>query len=549
MANSGNDSSDGIRPHQEPQTAKSEADHVPQVDHASRVEDVQVVGRDKAAQFLKQADHPVVVTPADNARVLRKIDWRILPIMLFVYCLQSLDKTTLSYASVFGLIEDTNLVGEEFSWLGSIVYLAQLVFQPLVAYSLVKFPVGKFSATMVFCWGAVLCGMTAAKDFGGLMASRLLLGAFEASVAPTFIAIVQMWYRRQEQTSRNASWYAMLGVVNMLGSLLTYGLGHIQSSLRPYQIIFLFCGCITVTFSIVMFLFMPDSPMQAKFLSREDKFIAIERLRMNQMGIGSGVWKWDHVKECLLDPKTWLWFLLMLIISIPSGGISTFGPLIIQSFGFDKFTTILFNIPFGAVQMIATLGGAWLADRIKMKSPVLLLLCLPPIAGCAILLAVGRAKSDRAVLLAGYYIISFYPGISPLIYSWSGQNTAGDTKRKVTTAMLFIGASAGNVIGPQLFKPSEKPRYDRGLRTNLALFVVLAVLIVLGMVLIRILNARQAAKRRELGKSENVKDLSMQKGAGQDSEVLNHVEESETVGDKAFDDVTDMKNEDFIYVY
>ncbi|KID64099.1 uncharacterized protein G6M90_00g066230 [Metarhizium brunneum] len=549
MANSGNDSSDGIRPHQEPQTTKSEADHVPQVDHASRMEDVQVVGRDKAAQFLKQADHPVVVTPADNARVLRKIDWRILPIMLFVYCLQSLDKTTLSYASVFGLIEDTNLVGEEFSWLGSIVYLAQLVFQPLVAYSLVKFPVGKFSATMVFCWGAVLCGMTAAKDFGGLMASRLLLGAFEASVAPTFIAIVQMWYRRQEQTSRNASWYAMLGVVNMLGSLLTYGLGHIQSSLRPYQIIFLFCGCITVTFSVVMFLFMPDSPMQAKFLSREDKFIAIERLRMNQMGIGSGVWKWDHVKECLLDPKTWLWFLLMLIISIPSGGISTFGPLIIQSFGFDKFTTILFNIPFGAVQMIATLGGAWLADRIKMKSPVLLLLCLPPIAGCAILLAVGRAKSDRAVLLAGYYIISFYPGISPLIYSWSGQNTAGDTKRKVTTAMLFIGASAGNVIGPQLFKPSEKPRYDRGLRTNLALFVVLAVLIVLGMVLIRILNARQAAKRRELGKSENVKDLSMQKGAGQDSEVLNHVEESETVGDKAFDDVTDMKNEDFIYVY
>ncbi|KID84490.1 allantoate permease [Metarhizium guizhouense ARSEF 977] len=549
MANSGNDSSDGIRPHQEPQTAKSEAYHVPRVDHASTMEDVQVVGRDKAAQFLKQADHPVVVTPADNARVLRKIDWRILPIMLFVYCLQSLDKTTLSYASVFGLIEDTNLVGEEFSWLGSIVYLAQLVFQPLVAYSLVKFPVGKFSATMVFCWGAVLCGMTAAKDFGGLMASRLLLGAFEASVAPTFIAIVQMWYRRQEQTSRNASWYAMLGVVNMLGSLLTYGLGHIQSSLKPYQIIFLFCGCITVAFSIVMFLFMPDSPMQAKFLSREDKFIAIERLRMNQMGIGSGVWKWDHVKECLLDPKTWLWFLLMLIISIPSGGISTFGPLIIQSFGFDKFTTILFNIPFGAVQMIATLGGAWLADRIKMKSPVLLLLCLPPIAGCAILLAVGRAKSDRAVLLAGYYIISFYPGISPLIYSWSGQNTAGDTKRKVTTGMLFIGASAGNVIGPQLFKPSEKPRYDRGLRTNLALFVVLAVLIVLGMVLIRILNARQAAKRRELGKSENVKDLSMQKGAGQDSEVLNHVEESETVGDKAFDDVTDMKNEDFIYVY
>ncbi|KAK5994121.1 putative transporter [Cladobotryum mycophilum] len=524
-------------------TAASGNDIQPITNNAS------LTGRDKAAQFLKQADHTVIVTAADNKRVLRKIDLHILPIILFVYCLQSLDKTTLSYASVFGLIEDTNLVGEQFSWLGSVVYVAQLVFQPLVAYGLVKLPVGKFCATMVFCWGAVLCGMTAAKSFGGLMAARLLLGAFEASVAPTFIAVVQMWYRRREQTKRNASWYAMLGVVNMLGSLLTYGLGHIKSKLHPYQVIFLFCGAVTVAFSVVMFIFMPDSPMEARFLKGEDKLIAIERLRMNQMGIGSGVWKWDHVRECMLDLKTWLWFCLMLTISIPSGGISTFGPLIIQSFGFNSFTTILFNIPFGAVQMIATLGGAWLADRIQMKSAVLLLLCLPPIAGCSILLAVGRAKSDRAVLLVGYYIISFYPGISPLIYSWSGQNTAGDTKRKVTTAMLFVGASVGNIIGPQLFRPSEKPRYDCGLRSNLVLFVVLAVLIVLGMLWIKVLNRRQAAKRRALGKAEVIKDMSM---AGQGSvagqeDVLNHGDEH--IGDKAFEDVTDMKNEDFIYVY
>lgn len=60
---------------------------------------------------------------------------------------------------------------------------------------------------------------------------------------------------------------------------------------------------------------MPDSPVDAKFLKREDKFVAIERLRMNQMGIGSGVWKWGHVWEAMLDVKTWLWFSLMFIIS------------------------------------------------------------------------------------------------------------------------------------------------------------------------------------------------------------------------------------------
>jgi sugar phosphate permease len=149
-----------------------------------------VQGRDKAAQFLKEAGHTVVVTPDDNRRVLRKIDLRILPLILFVYCLQSLDKTTLSYASVFGLIEDTNLVKDEFSWLGSIVYVAQLVFQPMVAYLLVRFPIGKFISTMVFFWGAILCCMAAAHNFTGLMITRLLLGAFEASVGQYALSLL-----------------------------------------------------------------------------------------------------------------------------------------------------------------------------------------------------------------------------------------------------------------------------------------------------------------------------------------------------------------------
>lgn len=137
---------------------------------------------DKAAQFLAEHGGPIIVTPEDNARVLRKIDLTILPILLVVYCLQSLDKTSLSYASVFGLVKDTHLVGREYSWLGSVVYLAQLVMQPLVAVSLVKLPTGKFTAAMVLCWGIVLTGMTASHNFAGLFVTRMLLGGFEASV-------------------------------------------------------------------------------------------------------------------------------------------------------------------------------------------------------------------------------------------------------------------------------------------------------------------------------------------------------------------------------
>ena len=74
--------------------------------------------KDKAAALLEKAEadgHRVVVTPEDNKRILRQIDLIILPILLSVYGLQSLDKTSLSYASVFGLITDTHLVGQQYS--------------------------------------------------------------------------------------------------------------------------------------------------------------------------------------------------------------------------------------------------------------------------------------------------------------------------------------------------------------------------------------------------------------------------------------------------
>jgi MFS family permease len=105
----------------------------------------------------------------------------------------------LSYASVFGLVQDTHLVGLQYSWLGSIVYVAQLVFQPLVAYLLVKLPIGKFAGVMVFTWAIILCGMCGARDFKGLIGTRFLLGVAESAIAPTFIAITNMWYRRSEQ--------------------------------------------------------------------------------------------------------------------------------------------------------------------------------------------------------------------------------------------------------------------------------------------------------------------------------------------------------------
>ncbi|KAK7581012.1 hypothetical protein V3481_013135 [Fusarium oxysporum f. sp. vasinfectum] len=372
--------------------------------------------RDAAAMLLikmgRSPDEQITISPADDARILRRIDIALLPLMLSVYFLQALDKATLSYASIFGLIEDTNLEGDQYSWLGSIVYLAQLIMQPPLALALVKLPIGKLTSAMVLAWGVTLVLMTWASNFKTLMVARFFLGAFEASIGPSFIAITQMWWRRREQTLRIGSWYCMNGLTWVLGSLITYGLARIDSKMKPYQIIFLFFGAITVGVSFVMFFWMPDSPTEAKFLTDEDKIIAIERLRNNQMGVMSREWRISHVVETLKDLKTWCWVAMIFCISVPSNGISTFGPLIIKSFVSDPFETMLFNVPVGVSHIIAVSASAYVAMKWKLKGPVIVILCIPPIVGCAILLHFAHNLENKGVLLAGYFCLCTYTGIS-----------------------------------------------------------------------------------------------------------------------------------------
>lgn len=56
--------------------------------------------------------------PAELKRVLRKIDYRIIPILFFTYMLQYLDKNSINFSSVYGLKKGTGLEGQDFAWLG-----------------------------------------------------------------------------------------------------------------------------------------------------------------------------------------------------------------------------------------------------------------------------------------------------------------------------------------------------------------------------------------------------------------------------------------------
>jgi nitrate/nitrite transporter NarK len=91
------------------------------------------------------------------------------------------------------------------------------------------------------------------------------------------------------------------------------------------------------------------------------------------------------------------------VCRIPSGGISTFGNLIIKSFGYTSFESILFNIPFGVIQIVAIIGGGWLATRFQRKGLVIVVFAFIAAIGTLMMILVPREK--KGVLLFGYYLV------------------------------------------------------------------------------------------------------------------------------------------------
>lgn len=159
---------------------------------------------------------------------------------------------------------------------------------------------------------------------------------------------------------------------------------------------------------------------------------------------------------------------------IPSGGFSTFGTLIIKDFGYVNFTAILFQLPTGALQIIMITGSAWLATRYGRKGLTIAGMALLPLTGVILMLAVPRKY--KGVLLFGYYLVQCMAGITPMIYAWSAQNTAGDTKKKTTSAVVFVGMCTGNIIGPLLYNVNDAPAYRPGLISNLIMFALVGAL-------------------------------------------------------------------------
>ncbi|KAI9045385.1 putative MFS allantoate transporter [Aspergillus affinis] len=385
------------------------------------------------------------IDPAEARRLLWKIDFMILPYLAVCYAFFYIDKTTLSYAAIFGINDDLNLHG-------------------------------KYLGVNIFMWGVFLMIQAACHNFATLAVLRALGGAAEACADPAFMLITSMWYTRREQPVRIGLWYTANGLGIALGGLLGYGIGHIKGALPSWKYEFLVIGALCSIWGIVMFIFLPDSPVSAPGLNQRERRVAVERLRDNQTGIENKHLKPRQVLEAFLDYKMYFFFTLGLVCNIPNGGISNFGTIIIQGFGYSTLVTTLMQIPYGVLIGLSVLACVYLNDRFENRRCVFVLIFLiPNIAGT---FGLRFVPLDRQVgRLICYYLTGPYNAAFVLILSMQIANTAGHTKKVVTNAVLFLGYCTGNIAGPFFFKDSQKPTYELGIWSMIVSHLIEAVII------------------------------------------------------------------------
>ncbi|KAL2070989.1 hypothetical protein VTL71DRAFT_14015 [Oculimacula yallundae] len=324
-----------------------------------------------------------------------------------------------------------------------------------------RLPLAKWSAFNIIMWGGTLCCMAAVKNFAGAVAVRFFLGVFEAAVTPGFALFTSQWYTRREQGTRTGIWFSFNGFAQIFGGLVAYGISigvkkH-GAVIDSWQIVFLTIGLITVMVGCIFLYFMPDNQLNAKFLTPQERLMALERIRKNQQGVGNKHFKMYQFKEALADPMTWAFVFFALVADIPNGGISNFFSQLIVSFGYTPDESLLYGTPGGAVEVVFLIACGYLGDKLGLRVIVGMSGMVTAIIGMLLIVCLPLTNSSGR--LAGYYLTQASPTGFVALLSLISSNVAGYTKKTTVGALYLIAYCAGNIIGPQTFRPKDRPRY------------------------------------------------------------------------------------------
>ncbi|KAH9906848.1 major facilitator superfamily domain-containing protein [Xylariomycetidae sp. FL2044] len=399
-------------------------------------------------------------------RLRRKIDWRLLPMIILMYILNYIDRNNIAAAKLAGLPEDLHLNADssEFQTAVSILFVGYLLMQ--IPSNLFLNKIGKPAVYLPACmivWGVISAATAGVTNFGGLIAVRFFLGFVEAAYFPGCLYYLSCWYTRKELGLRTAMLYSGALISGAFSGLISAGITANMDGTRglgAWQWLFIIEGVVTVVVAFAAYFILPNFPRTTTWLSEEEKALAIWRLEED---IGEDDWidrehqtLWHGAQQAFADMKTYV-LLVILFGIVASGSVTNFFPAVVKTLGYNNVNTLLLTSPPYVLAVIASFANAWHADRTGERYWHVV---IPQFFALAAFILAAATTSIAPRYVAMMLMV---PGVYcsfVVALAWIS-NTLPRPPAKRAAALAFINAvsNASSIYASYMYEDAMAPRY------------------------------------------------------------------------------------------
>ncbi|KAL2427972.1 putative transporter [Exophiala dermatitidis] len=406
---------------------------------------------------------------AETKRILRKVDYRLLPMLTLLYVLAFLDRGNIGNAKVAGMNKDLKLTGTQYNLALTVFFFPYAIFEVPSNIVLKLMRPSWWICILMVSWGTVMTLQGIVQNYHGLIITRTLLGLAESGFFPAATYLLTTWYCRFEVQTRLSIFFSAASMAGAFSGLLAFAIEKMDGigGLGGWRWIFILEGIFTTLIGLTLHWTLPDSPATASFLTPTEKSFINRRLEQDA-GTSAGKvrtgepFQWRYLKAALTDWKIYFAVIIYWGNSIVLYAFTYAAPSIILDLGYTAAQAQLLTIPIYFLGVISTIFFSVLADRHRTRWPFIVAPFSMALIGCIGLLAVPHPRLPG---LTYAFLFTIPAGVYPPLIgclSWVGNNLAPTWKRAIGMALLISIGNLGGAIGSNIFIAKQAPHYWLG---------------------------------------------------------------------------------------
>ncbi|WP_373695128.1 MFS transporter [Actinomycetospora aeridis] len=207
-------------------------------------------------------------------RTLRKVAWRLMPLLGLLYFVNYLDRVNIGFAGPNGMNAELGLTATVFGLASGIFFIGYLLLEVPSNLALHRFGARRWITRILVSWGIVATIMAFTPNATVLIILRFLLGVAEAGFFPGIILYLTFWFPA-EYRARAVGWFMVaVPISTAVGSTVSaviISAGDGLFGLSGWRVMFLAEGIPAILLGVVTLFALTDRPDQARWLAEDER--------------------------------------------------------------------------------------------------------------------------------------------------------------------------------------------------------------------------------------------------------------------------------------